>query len=150
MSRLTDPERLPHPLSKGLPVPYEALLVEGEEGEVIADFAHTHERRDRRCRQEDLCHICGIKLEEEIACIGHSYAGGFEAWLGELLHSRCAKMTLAHCPQIREAYEKGEACVLVAPWASWMAIPFNQRDEGRVPADATMLVAPKTRVSAPA
>lgn len=141
------PRGLPRPLSKGLPVPYEALLVE-EDGAVVADFAHTHERRDRRCRQEELCHVCGIKLEEEVACVGHSFGGGFEAWLAELLHTRCAKLTLAHCPHIKEAYEKGEACIMAAPLASWRSLTPYARENGRVPEDAIMLVEPKPRVSA--
>lgn len=71
--------------------------------------------REARCIMNSLCQVCGLLVEEGVVIVcpnkeSRIMSGYFQADLGvnftivdnAPLHSRCAKLAMAHCPDLRD------------------------------------------------
>lgn len=93
---------LPRPLLEGLPAPYSG-----------ADWAHAepHSGRMQACIAEALCAVCGVALDAAaVRYVGLSTSDIQEDGCakqklidkGMQMDDRCARLSLAHCPSMRE------------------------------------------------
>lgn len=108
----TMPRGMPRPLYDNQPVPYTSDHLKGMDGEVSISVANLNTDRSRECQFQGLCMLCGDKLTERSAVIAVYGDGSYEplpktpqnrAILESgAFHERCAKMSMRHCPHLRD------------------------------------------------
>lgn len=90
---------LPRPILQGMPAPYSG-----------SDTEHgmPHVERDQECMDFDICAVCGLEFEDVERTYTASFFHADDQLLdrGVLLHERCAKIALAHCPHMRLGFSK--------------------------------------------
>lgn len=89
---------LPRPILDGLPAPYSGS--DTEHG--IPD-----DKRNVECINTDICTVCGDSFDEnDDKRYTASHVDKPEILLdfGHIMHEKCAKIALAHCPHMREGF----------------------------------------------
>lgn len=95
------PNHLSHlRVSKGLPVPFFAPIINGE-----PDFKRQHPVKRELCLSEGKCSICGTKLVNG----SHYFITGLIGLKNRVvsdapMHEQCARFSLEHCPHLK--YQK--------------------------------------------
>lgn len=87
---------LPRPILQGLPAPYSGE----DKRHGLPDFD-----RLRECVVEDVCAVCGELVDDDIFYVA-AYAENTALLMdqGVILHERCARLSLAHCPHMRHGF----------------------------------------------
>jgi 5-methylcytosine-specific restriction endonuclease McrA/GNAT superfamily N-acetyltransferase len=104
-----NPKGMPRPLYQNLPVPWTSdIEIPGDPNTVVPNFSVADPHKIYECWKSDLCVLCGEPLDNPVAVIPTTKdftpaPGGDQiSVLDGPLHLRCAKMTKAHCPHIRD------------------------------------------------
>jgi hypothetical protein len=118
-----NPRGLPRPIWKGMPVPWTGdseMTLDG----YVPNFPNTREDRMNQAENLDLCLLCGLELSDPVIVFADSSGGIVDGGL----HPRCAKITKAHCPHLRD--DDGYYTLISIPLSSW-----NHGNNGIVPED---------------
>lgn len=67
------------------------------------------DERMAECQDQDTCAVCGEQFEDDrrfVAQEAADAAKGYKALVddGLVMHERCAKLALAHCPHMKHGY----------------------------------------------
>lgn len=112
------PRGLPRPLHQSMPLPYtsDATTLHGE---VTPHVSVICPGRQSECIGKGLCFLCGEPLDPVAFFFVSLMDGEDEVGLIDsgAFHRRCAKMTVRHCPHIRELNDKGKLDVYRGPRA---------------------------------
>lgn len=93
---------MPRPLYQGQPIPYTAAV--GIEDDVYMgfkpDLKHIDETRMQWCVDMDACLLCGEHVGDIGAVVWDARAGVVAE--DGVMHDRCGRIALAHCPHLRD------------------------------------------------
>jgi len=120
-----NPPGMPRPLFDNRPVPWTSEQKQWEDDDgyptTIPDFSVIDRERQLEAFRENLCVLCGDPLTDPVHCFGNDSGDLVDGGL----HPRCARMTAAWCPHIKDQVANGEWYEVTVPLQSWITEPRN-------------------------
>lgn len=121
---------MPRPLQDKMPVPYTSEGSIGLDGEQYYSVSNSDTTRQRECCRDNLCMLCGEPLTKRsvvIACYGDDDNDEVVAKTPKnrfalergAFHERCGRMTLRHCPTLRDDTKKWQPELWVGSTATF-------------------------------